>query len=309
MNEEDFLEDDDFYDDDWFDEEETEEMANVKNVIFPNGTLEQVLPELINFNNTLHGSYPGCLVMKHDNGDLEIVPRPSNPCYGYLRKYQSTHGAEATQPEGKPGDLRYPFPKGEPFALAVPFGTCPENDLFNYVWSDRSPWIKGFGGEHTLIRTHSGPEGKEKFTGIILTNTDVDPTVMVNLLKFTYCYLPGSSLKWDTLRKEGLDEFEALCCVTLDFQQQYTPAASPVNTYMFPQMASLKKFKNGEPNDFSGGTFRKRFDYSRKNIQDIFADKENGIKFAAELYKTGVKFDGKPKTYAEAAKQVFKKYL
>lgn len=246
--------------------------------------------------------------MADAEGNLTIVERPSNPCYGYLRKYRSTHGETATQPEHKPGDLHYPFPDGEPVALAIPFYASPEQiPLLDFIWGPQSPWINGFGSPDNVVRTYNDMKA---ITGIILTNTDVDPTVMVNLLKMSKSRLHSVYQKWNKLLLEGLSEFEALACCTLD-GHNFIPSGA--DTYMFPTKANLKGMKEGKTNDFSGGTFRKRFDYSRKNIQDIFADK-NGITLAAEMEKVakekGIKFvytDIKP--YAEVAKEVIRKYI
>lgn len=250
--------------------------------------------------------YDYIIVMK-ENEKVELHTRTSEPCYGGLRKYKSTHGKEATQPEQKPGDLRHKFPKGEPIALAVRFPSYALDEyktLLDYIWGLESPWIKGFGSPNDIIKTYSD---KGNFEGVILLQTDIDPTVMVNLLKFTRSTLENCVSKFNSLIKEGCTPFEALTAVRFTNTNSYSINFG--DNYMCNPKVNLKKFKEGVVNDFSNGTFRQRFDYSRRNIQDIFKHAD-GVLFPKELEKElGKPYAVDVKEYAAAVKKVVQKYV
>lgn len=211
--------------------------------------------------------YQYILAMEQDGQEV-IVERVNEPCYGGLRKYKSTHGADCTQPTtNKPGDLNQPFPEGIPLGVGFPLTAAKEVlPLVNYLWSDKSPFRKGFSSEKDLIRVENA---KGNLQGFVLTETDVDPTVMVNLAKITRVYVGGRAAKFNTLIKEGATELEAWIACALGGNTM--SVTGNTDTYMFPALASIRRIKEADPRDVTGGTFKKRFDYNRKDIQDIFA--------------------------------------
>jgi hypothetical protein len=274
---------------------------------------EEQIQKLIDFNNKIntgHG-YNYVIVTRSKNNCIYFHERQQEPCYGGLRKYKATHGDEATQPEHKPGDLHHKFPTGEPIVLSFPFPEMREDkfdEMWNFLWGPESPWIKGFESPEKLITTYYDKGAhKGKRSGVILTSTDIDPTVLVNLCKFCHAYAQWSITKFTALMDEGLSPFEAITAICFDNQNTYSPKFN--NGYMFCFKPNLKNFKEGKPNDFTGGTLRNRFDYSRKNIQDLFKDDQNGIIFSEALKAAGANKLSDVKAYAKAVKEVVAKYV
>lgn len=245
--------------------------------------LEQVM---INFvQNTSGRAF--ILVMKVDEGYM-AYRRVSQPCYGELRKYAMTHGTMCTRPESeKPDDLYWPFPEGKPFAVGVPFNKysakkAPEayNAYTRAIFSDTSPWIKGFGSSDSVTFI-SDAKDPNRNKGVIFRDMHVDPTVMVSAIWAT-CYTEGyvSYLK---LLNDGFTQNEALAIIVMN-----TSSPDPYSTiyetdnYHWPAKFSLKRFLSGNPHDYSGGFFDEGYDYNRRMIQDIFYSK-NGLHWQGEV--------------------------
>lgn len=261
--------------------------------------------------------YQYILAMDQDGQEV-VVERTGEPCYGGLRKYKSTHGEDCTQKETyKPGDLNKPFPEGIPLAVGFPLTASAETlPIVNYLWSDKSPFRKGFSSEKDLLRVE---DAKGTLQGFVLLETDVDPTVMVNLAKITRVYVGGLAAKFNTLVKEGATELEAWIACALGGGTMSISAIN-TNTYMFPALASIRRIKEADPRDVTGGTFKKRFDYNRKDIQDIFSahnetgkpdEKEKPVIFPKVLKELAAeKKLAAPtaKQYVELTREIIKKY-
>lgn len=267
------------------------------------------------------------LAMRGEDGEVTLHERINQPCYGELRKYKSIHD-DATQPEYRPGDLRHPFPSGTPEALAIglpdwhygeydansgkviPKNFVSENQkFFDFILSDRSPFVRGFGGEKNI-------EWSEGQKGFVLLSLDIDPTVLVNLLKFFQSYPKiGEGTTFCTYLDDGLSEIEAFvasyCCnfgVGIYANKKYTIGLAPVNTYVFPQKADLQRILDQNPVDLTGGTLRNRFDYSRKSLHEVFYSK-TGVNFFEEISKTTGFVKGYRDSGIEMTKEDFLKYF
>jgi hypothetical protein len=247
------------------------------------------------------------LAMRNDDGKIELYDRENQPCYGELRKYKSTHGDEATQPENRPGDLKHPFPVGKPEALAIGFphwvkleNTYSYNrppihlqddvvEFFDYLFSDESPFVRGFGGSKNI-------EWSEDRRGIVLLDLAIDPTVLVNLLKHIQMCSPNyGSSNWDRFsryKQFGLSFIQAFCAmytVTYGKGSRWDSGRDIglrlAHNYVYPTFADFDRIVNQDPVDLTGGTLADRFDYSRKRLHEIFYDQHRGINVYAEMCK------------------------
>jgi hypothetical protein len=241
------------------------------------------------------------LAMRGEDQKIILYKREHQPCYGELRKYKKIHDAEATQPENRPGDLNHPFPEGTPEALSIGLSDwrnyewldgkqvttslVPKNQkFFDYILSDESPFVKGFGGAKNIVWN------KKKF-GFVLLDLSVDPTVLVNLLKYmqTIHHRRDGDLhktSFDDLVELGLTNQEAFLATYLcNFTHDYPgPKLDEVYDYVFPLKADLQRIFDQNPVDLTGGTLRDRFDYSRKNLHKIFWS-DTGVNFYSEISK------------------------
>lgn len=198
--------------------------------------------------------------------------RNSQPCYGEMRKYKISH-SDCTQPlDTRPGDLHHPFPEGTPMAIGVKWGVLTSvskeiaKNIFNPI---TSPWKRGFKKPELLI------EG-DILHGISFYDTAFDPTVFVHALKF-FWQVANHHEDYRTFRECGLDVFDA--CIATNVISGYRPTRN-FNPYYtagsFTPRFSVKRYKDKNPLDLTGGTLRQRFDYNRKQLNSIFYE-EDGI--------------------------------
>lgn len=228
------------------------------------------------------------LCMRNPDNSLEIYHRTSQPCYGELRKYRATHGDECTQDVKRPSDLRSPFPKGIPEAVGFHFNNISDaNSLIEYIWSPQSPWATGAGTEVNFVKNKQG-----MIKGLYLTDTEIDPTVMVNLIKVT-AGTAGSSYStlYNKYVAEGIDKDTAILLspTGMDIFTYGIPGA--LYQYFIMQPANYTRFWLHKPRDLTGGTFRNRWDYNRPDLLKIFsvAPGEESVNFVTML-KPRVKF-------------------
>lgn len=205
--------------------------------------------------------------------------RENQPCYGELRKYESTHPGECTQPHNpKPGDLHAPFPVGTPIALALRFLSTPSKDnnvWLEYLFGSESPWRNGIGNVEFIRRDGN-------IAGMIMNDTKIDPTVLVNALKQVNS-LGVKSDSFTRLLELGLNMDEAIllrliCDPEKGFQR--------VNTYSMPKLFSLKRYFGKNPLDLTGGTLFDRIDYNRTDMGNVFMATGKGTDFN-DLLKEG----------------------
>lgn len=226
------------------------------------------------------------IIITEENDKRQFHKRTQEPCLGGLRKYKSTHGDEATDDHYKPGDLHHPFPKGEPVGLSMVFYRpvryesnkkiseefTPEFErLINFTLSKDSPFIKGFLDPSVIQLTRNDKGG---LTGCLVLSTDGDPTTLVNLFR-TIKTFPRKTDNLKKLYDLGCTDLEALIhsmnlYALYDFNfPSYIQYQS--NAYVNNMSKFLPdKFKSGEVNLFTKGSFRERYDYSRAKVQDLF---------------------------------------
>jgi len=233
--------------------------------------LNDVIPKLVG-----NISWAMLTFEKDSNEPWKLHLRNNQPCYGEMRKYKTTHGEECTQPEDRrPGDLHYPFPEGTPMAIGVHWGIYNSVSvakevaklLFNPI---TSPWKVGFKKPELII------DG-EVLQGISFYDTAFDPTVFVHALKFFRSISIFSTPTYIVFREAGLNPFEAMVASNVFGQYHPTRPFSPYYTNgLFTPRFSVKRFKDKNPVDLTGGTLRKRFDYNRKKLTFVFDD-DDGI--------------------------------
>lgn len=200
--------------------------------------------------------------------DVTIHPRWNQPCYGELRKYKSTHPYECTQPKNeKPDDLWHPFPDGTPVAVGTKFLHKPSeasDALLRFVFSGRSPWLSGIGDPDLVL------DKKEHVVGVLMRDTRLDPTVLVNLFNNTKSLLllndnPATFMK---LIEGGFSEAEAIATI-LATRTPLQYVAQP-DGYYTTQRLSLRRIVEQEARDLTGGTLHDRFDYNRTELENVF---------------------------------------
>jgi hypothetical protein len=177
----------------------------------------------------------------------------------------------------------------------------------HWMLSDASPWRRGFGSSADVEFTTKGATE----CGIVLKNTDVDATVLVNLLKLMH-WTSSSYTALEFLqssRELGFDELQSqILCSSFDYVP-WDANMSFSNTYIWPMKLDVKRFITQDPIDFSGGTWRDGWDYSRKQMANIFAGAGTGLtlakvtketmlankKLIEPIYKPGMSYQETPK--------------
>lgn len=190
--------------------------------------------------------------------------RQSQPCYGELRKYESTHKGDCTQPGNyKPGDLYYPFPNGTPVRLLIKnlYPSLERNLVCEIFFSEESPWIRGFNSVEFI------KDDKGVIKGFDLKDTKIDTTVLVNLLKhLDSCKAPSL----EKYLKSGLTPKESMAIIAMNGGFDIEQSINPPYYYISPKVFSAKRFFSQNPVDLTGGTLFDRVDYNRTSMQDVF---------------------------------------
>lgn len=267
MDEEDYIEDD-YIDEPEYDEydEEEDDMAQVNPEKFYPAMCDVIRASTgINFTLLMEKDVGACYRDKRT--DVSIFPRWNQPCYGELRKYKSTHPDECTQPNnGKPGDLWHPFPDGTPVAVGTKFNHRPSeasDALLRFVFSGNSPWLSGIGDPQLV-------EVGGHIVGVLMRDTRLDPTVLVNLFNNVKSLLllsdnPRTFMK---LVEGGFSEAEAIATI-LATRTPLVSVSQP-DGYYTTQRLSLRRIVEQKPRDLTGGTLRDRFDYNRTELENVF---------------------------------------
>lgn len=254
-----------------------------------------ILEQMHALNRGASGISWSAAVRKDDK--LQFIAMNNRPCYGEMRAY----GKDSTRPQDhKPGDLPRPIPPGIREAVGCYFGsTSPSaenhNRLIRYVLSDKSPWRRGL-DQRGIHLTWDGDE-THHIKGVVLTETEVDPTVMVSL------FMVLRSARYSNWGDSVANRF----CTFVDEHKMSEAAALAacfwVNisltsktfvpsfgfSYFLANKLDPKKFATGEPLSLSNGrTWRDGEDYNRPEIQDLFKDETLPF-FTTDLsQKTGI---------------------
>lgn len=271
----------DFFDDVYYEDDYYEDEEGMPNTEKPVENIEAGLKALRDFVLKYQNRLIFNLLMQRGD-DIIHVEYSQQPCYGELRPYSKTHPdmlPEHQRKVQKPGDLHSPFPDGTPVAVAVPFYNQPQgvtteqyNRIVNlFLDPGLSPWrdaLKDF----EVLKNSDG-----RIAGIIIKDTNIDPTVMVNLFMTlrgasgSYFYKVLTSL----LEKfPNEDPYLLLAAAT-----QYGPTwdsgeKNKVNAsfeYYISPALNVKNFLRGEfGKEITGGTFRDRYAYNRPDLHNVF---------------------------------------
>lgn len=255
-------------------------------------TIEEGLAHLRKFaNRDDTGGHVGYdySILIDNGGKLEVHDRVNLPCYGELRPYAKGSASNGPyEPElmpeeqrkvHKPGDLYYPFPKGNPIAVAVPFiSNVPDSDDWDNIMTDvvlnpeLSPWRKALTG-YEVIRNK-----KNRVAGIVITDTKINPTIMVNMFrnihrKITYC-IP---LYKTFIEKFKLQKLEAFILANMGMLNSGQFSFVQDEDYqMFGPKPNFKRILNGDPIDRTNGTFFDRYAYDRPKQDHQWNDMPQG---------------------------------
>lgn len=220
----------------------------------------------------LHGHLAFSLVMRTEEG-LNVHDRTSQPCYGELRKYYETHPDTYTDPEPKdrnrPNDLKNPFPKGVPEAVAVPFYHRVDRRIVDFLCSSASPFLKGIGDPGQIVVSDKG---------MIFYDTNFDPTVFVGMINFLKSFSSESALFFLNAMRDESDMLAVILgLASLNIgnlygivPERYVVSPAGTSGYYTPKLIDIKRFKNQDPHDLTGGLFRDGFDYNRKILHEAF---------------------------------------
>lgn len=278
------MDDPHYIDDDYDDYDDCSE-ADEMNQGYPiEGT--EVTPEIFQTMdgwNEKMGGIAYTILMRNADDSLTLHVRSRIPCYGELRKYTSTHGDEATQPEDRPGDLYYPFPTGTPIAVGVKLDQrsgkqySGMSETIARMLKNDSPWRRGFGSEDDVIQTEHG---------LVFKNTDIDPTILVHMLKVIQHFKTSNkNINYYVGDLSDLGDFANIFLSTFIHPYTKTSMSTQCDSYVWNAGFDGGRYLSGNPHDLTGGTFVNRFDYSRKYLQDIF---KGDFNFMKSLSKTGI---------------------
>lgn len=225
-----------------------------------------------------------CAVIRDEKTDkTKFLDYTNRPCYGEMRRYR-----DGTRPKDPhPSDLPRPIPKGIREAVGVYFGRLSarkenHNALIDYAVSERSPWRRGLdmkGVEFTY--------DKDGFIcGMVMTETEVDPTPMVALFMFLRSqrnqYGGTFADRFAEFReKYGVSEAVALLMCQYTYwngSAKRTILAFNGGYYLSHKLSAIRFF-TGRGHDLSNGrTWRDQEDYNRPEIQDYFMDTSEAAK-------------------------------
>lgn len=202
----------------------------------------------------------------HSWSKCPVKPKPSEVPYTVPKVPGNyLHGESCTRPDDqRPGDLRYPFPEGVVEAVSRNYDNTYSKS-FPLFFNSNSPYRSAFGSEGSLdfVKDKSG-----NIQSVIFTDTEVDPTVLVNSLQF---FNKADHQTIFKLLALGFTNQEALIIQYLNGDYQGDkPYINTTYSYYFSVEASLRKLFEGTPNDLTGGLYRDGFDYNRPDIQDLF---------------------------------------
>lgn len=221
-------------------------------------------------------------VVIQDGDAFALHTRVNQPCYGEMRKY----GKGSTRPEDyKPGDLHDPFPAGTPIAIGAPFYQYDSltayrkeqyaedrERLFDYVFSAPSPWRHITGKAERLISS-------SRTAGCVITDTNVDPTAMVQFFMTVKNVLRNAAPQFAGLVEMGVPELDALLtAVTVStggmYGQPVTAQLKSTDSYTLSTALDIRRFANGDIDTSlsNSKTFRDGEDYNRPKLHHVFGN-------------------------------------
>lgn len=226
------------------------------------------------------GGMAWCVITDKD-GVLEFHERTNQPCYGEMRPYGRTHKDLLPVHQrgvNKPGDLHDPFPDGTPVLIAVPFFASMTSDedhnrILNMVLDPGlSPW-------RGVLLDFDTVKSGNRIIGIVIKNTEIDPTLMVNMfmtLRYMASYEPQVINRLNAF--PDVDPYVILSSIIFVGKGYSSNPNQPklsVQTswgYVIAPDLDFASFFAGraDPAISDGGTFRLRYAYNRPDLHNVF---------------------------------------
>lgn len=212
-----------------------------------------------------------------NNGKLSLHKIAGAPCLGELRPYH-----EDGDTVSRPSDLRHPWPKtGHPVAVGIRLSWwhTKDQEFIDTWWGEDGPWGKAFSNKHVKYLR----DERESLIGLIVTNTKVNPDIMVNGFGVSrsesYIYPI-----YKKLREGGATPKEALRLAISNVRQSGPNLQAQINGVSGWVVApDFKRTLNADPKTFTAKTFYDRGAYHRPKIEHIWADQKTLAKAYPDL--------------------------
>lgn len=217
-------------------------------------TMEEALEHCRGFLLSPSSRYYGVIVTEED-GHFLIHNRVNQPCYGFLRKY----GPESDRPEDyRPSDLPIDFPNGKVVMIAIPLYNNGPFETFEEIWfSEKSPWWSILENQELVFKD-------DKLKGLILHDTDVNSTVVINMVK-TYSHRSFFKTNFNRLMEVYPSAFPSeLFYLSFVLSLHYTGDKWQLSDYY-----DLEKLVKKSPTIF-GKTFLNDGAYARPVVEKVF---------------------------------------
>lgn len=219
------------------------------------------------------------IVTESEDGTIYLHDRPSQPCWGELRKYERTAAGRCTQPEvNKPGDLYYPFPDGKPIGIATSYlGQVTQEQMDILYTKEDSPLRLGANKiiVSNIIGTHDN--------SVFFDGLDIDPTVLIWSLRYFRSKFGNVYGKCNNINKcldAGMSVPESILIGSNDYGNCVDSGFSNQGSNF-----SVARFLNGTPNDWSGGSMQDRVDYNRPKQDYLWRSDDVGQYMPAIIAK------------------------
>lgn len=248
-------------------------------------TESHIVEELTSFcenSGGLRNTY--AIVVRNSEGNLEIHPRRSRPCYGEMRNYKEK---SKNRPGDRfPGDLLNNFPDGTPCAVAFPFSKSnPKNqsDMIEKLFSDYNPWLgKNSEFVNNIIFLKNK---KNRNVGVIVNTGDISPTYLVATFMKTRSIGSNQCKVYDDLKELGVEDKSAYLLSLISYNYN---GIMLLQGPIISQQTNVFKYLNQEPIDLDDGLlWSDRCDYNRPYIMYAFCDgfiKDNPTKVVKPMH-------------------------
>lgn len=266
-------------------------------------TGEALLSKIIDHAMGNQGHSWGAIIRRED-GTLFKTVRKNRPCWGELRRYK-----DGTRPlDYHPTDIPKVIDKGPREALAISLRMykldSQEDDdaVKEFIFSTEGPWHRGMGKDTTL---HRGSDGR--YAAVSMTDTEIDPTVLLSALVGLRVYLGHRALRGFAKATEGksprekAQEFLVGAFISdggsrrVGDKTVYDGVSFANLGYCLTSDLSFERFATGDSLDLSNNrTFRDQEDYNRPDLALVFGGEAdyNGSLLTQFREKTGLKGTG-----------------
>lgn len=215
-------------------------------------------------------------ILSQENETITVTEKTSKPCYGELRPYKSEIVSNIRSQierakDYHPGDLPHKFPVGEIHAIGVPFSGSGRLSAGYQLFLDpeNSPWRAALVGAEVIKNPVGVP------LGLIQRNTDIGPSLLINMLMVLRYWTDLKGSKFDALRKLRPDQNPNIALLATLLGGYVTGSGLNVtHAYAYSLKTnhmSVPAFVHGQPYDIDGGAvLRFRAAYNRPWINDCF---------------------------------------